>query len=130
VCLGHLESAEDPPPQLERVIDRLHPRCVARELRVAEVRLVRALREDQAVVCDFAAQAERVDAEAARVQVDSFHLSKHHACVALAPQDVADRRRDVALGEDPGGHLVQQRLKPMMVRSIDDRHIDLSTAAP
>jgi hypothetical protein len=127
LSLGHLESAEDPPPQLKRVIDRLHPRCVARKLQVAEVRLVRADREDQAVVLIFAAQAERVDGEAARVQVDPS-TSKHHACVALAPQDVADGRRDVALGEDPGGHLVQQRLKEMMVRSVDDRHIDLSTA--
>lgn len=53
LSLGHLESADDPPPQLKRVIDRLHRRCVARELQVAEVRLVRAGREDQAVVCDF-----------------------------------------------------------------------------
>ena len=49
-------------------------------------------------------------------------------CVRLAPEDVADRRRDVALGKDPGGHLLEQRRKHVMVRSVDDRHVDLGPA--
>jgi hypothetical protein len=36
---GHLERAEDPAPQLQRVVDRLHPRRVCNEFVVAEVRL-------------------------------------------------------------------------------------------
>ena len=48
--LGHLEGAEDPAAQLERVVDRLHARRVAGELVVAEVRLAGAGGDDQAVV--------------------------------------------------------------------------------
>ena len=48
--LGHLEGAEDPAAQLERVVDRLHAGRVARELVVAEVGLPGARRDDQAVV--------------------------------------------------------------------------------
>ena len=48
--LGDLEGAEDPPPQLQGVVDGLHPRCDHGELVVAEVGLARAGRHDQAVV--------------------------------------------------------------------------------
>jgi len=41
-ALCHLECAEDPPPQLKRVVDRLHSRSIMGELRAAEVRLVAA----------------------------------------------------------------------------------------
>jgi hypothetical protein len=36
-----------------------------------------------------------------------------------------DRQRDVALGEDAGGQLLEQRLEEMMVRAVDDRHLDV-----
>jgi hypothetical protein len=65
LALGHLEVAEDPAAQLERIVDGLHPRRVARELRVPEVGLAGPRREDQAVIADLAEQAERVDGEAA-----------------------------------------------------------------
>ena len=50
---GHLEGAEDPPAQLEGVVDRLHTRRVAGELVVPEVRLVDAGGDDEAVVGDL-----------------------------------------------------------------------------
>jgi hypothetical protein len=33
--VGDLEGAENPATQFQRVVDRLHPGCVLRELRVA-----------------------------------------------------------------------------------------------
>ena len=48
--LGQLEGAEDPAAQLERVVDGLHPRCVAGELVVAEPRLPRAGGDEEGVV--------------------------------------------------------------------------------
>ena len=47
---GHLEGTEDAPAQLHRVVDGLHAGRVAGELVVAEVRLVDAGGDDQAVV--------------------------------------------------------------------------------
>ena len=46
----HLEGAEDPPAQLQGVVDRLHARRVAGQLVVTEVRLVDAGGDDEAVV--------------------------------------------------------------------------------
>ena len=71
------------------------------------------------------AHADGVDGEPARVEIDRTHVAEQHARVALAPQDVADGGRDVSLGEDAGGDLVQQRLEQVMVRSVDDRHVDV-----
>ncbi len=48
--LGHLERAEDPPTQLESVVDALHARRELGELVVAEVGLSGARRDDQRVV--------------------------------------------------------------------------------
>ena len=57
--LGHLEGPEDPPPQLEGVVDGLHAGCVQGELVVAEVGLVDAGGDDEAVVGDVAAAPHR-----------------------------------------------------------------------
>jgi len=48
--LGHLEAAEDAPPQLECVVDALHPRRELREVVVAEVRLASTRGDDERVV--------------------------------------------------------------------------------
>ena len=53
----------------------------------------------------------------------ALHLAKQHCDVALVAQDVPDRRRDVALGENPRCHLVQQRLEEMVVVAVDDGHV-------
>ena len=44
--------------------------------------------------------------------------------VGLPAQDVADRRRDLALGEDPGRELVEQRLEQVVVGAVDHRDLD------
>ncbi len=67
IGLGHLERAQDPPTQLERVIDRLHAGRIVRELRMPEIRLARAGGDDQAVVSDLAAAIQHFDREAASV---------------------------------------------------------------
>ena len=125
LALGELEGAEDPPAQLQRVVDRLHARRVPRELRVSEVRLLRAGGDNQAVIGDVAAPTERVDHQAPGLRVDPHNLAEDDRGVPLVPQDVADRRRDVALGQDAGRHLIEQRLEQVMVGAVDDCHIDM-----
>ena len=48
--LGHLEAAEDAPPQLECVVDAFHPRRELREVVVTEVRLASPRGDDERVV--------------------------------------------------------------------------------
>ncbi len=45
--------------------------------------------------------------------------------VPLVPEDVADRRRDVTLGQDPRRKLVEQRLEQVVVRPVDHRDVDI-----
>src|SRR3954454_23084131 len=39
-------------------------------------------------------------------------------------------RRDIALGQDPGRDLVEQRLEEMMRRTVDDRDVAWRSAEP
>ena len=130
LAFGHLERAQDPPAQLERVIDRLHPRRIVRELRMPEVRLARARRDDQAVVGDLAAAIQHFDREAASVEIDGDDLAEHDAGVPLVAQHVAQRRRDVSLGEDPRRDLVEQRLEQVVVGPVDERDVDVGPPQP
>ena len=101
--LGHLERAEDPALQLERVVDRLHARREHRELVVPEVRLTGARGDDQAVVGHVEA-ARR--GPGARV---------HHPAIEVEAGDLGELDRDVLrpcgaraaapARSDPGGRM-------------------------
>ncbi len=54
----------------------------------------------------------------------SLHLTEDDAQGRVVPQDVADGGRDLALREDPGGHLVEQGLEEVVVRPVDDGDAD------
>ena len=43
---------------------------------------------------------------------------------AVAGKHAAQRRRDLALGEDAGRHLVEQRLEQVVVGAVDERDLD------
>jgi hypothetical protein len=43
----------------------------------------------------------------------------------LVTEDIANGRRDVALGENPRRELIEQRLEQVMVGPIDDCDIDI-----
>jgi hypothetical protein len=46
----------------------------------------------------------------------------------LVPKDVADRRRDIPLGEKPRRELIEQRLKQVVIRPVDDGDLDIGAA--
>ncbi len=122
---SHLERPEDARPKLERVVDRLHPGRPARELVVAEVRLPGAGGDDQAVVRDL--EPHPVGAEGrddAPFEVEPHDLRELDPRVSLPPQDVSNRRRDLALGENAGSDLVQQWLEQVVVDLVDKGHLD------
>ena len=48
--------------------------------------------------------------------------------IPLLAKDVADRRSDVALREDPGRNLVEQRLKQVVVCAVDNCHFHIGVA--
>ena len=101
-----------------------------RELRVPEVGLARAGGDDQAVVRDFASPSNALHGEAAGVEIDADDLAEDDGRVPLVPQDVANRRRDVAFGEDSRRELVEQRLEQVVVRPVDHRDVDVGAPQP
>jgi hypothetical protein len=126
--LGHLEGAEDPPAELERVVDRLQPRRVAGVLVVPEVGLRRAGCQDEAVVGQRRRLSQGVDRQRPPGGVDVDDLTEQDTRVAVVAQHVADRRGDVAFGEHARGDLVEQRLEEVVVGAVDDHHLDLGAA--
>ena len=126
--LGELEGAEDPSPQLERVVDRLHAGGELGEVVVAEVGLARPRGDDQRVVGRHRLPVEDVGGDGPVLQVDVGDLAEDHPGVLLRGQDLAGGRCDLALGEDAGRHLVQQRLEEV-VGGLGD-HGDVDIGAP
>ena len=120
-----LERAQDPAADLARVGERLQPGRHVRPLVAAEVAVRRAGRHDQRVVAErdrLAVRGERV--RLAGVEVEAGDVGEQHARVGLAAEDAAQRRGDLALGEDAGRHLVEQRLEQVVVRPVDERDLD------
>ena len=52
------------------------------------------------------------------------HLGEHALDVAVPLQDVAQRDRDLSLGQDPGGALVEQRLEQVVLGAVDQGDLD------
>jgi hypothetical protein len=68
---------------------------------------------------------DRVDCHFACDGIDTDDLAEYYARVPLVPEDVTDRRRDVALREDPRRKLVEQRLEQVMICTVDDSNLDI-----
>jgi hypothetical protein len=122
--LGQLKCAEDPAAHLERIVDRLQARGMHAELIVPEVRLPSSGCDDQGVVGDPSARANRFERHFACVQVHVDHVAEQHARIRVAAEDVPDREGDVARAHDGGRHLVEQRLEEVMVGAVDHGHVD------
>ncbi len=83
-------------------------------------------RDHQSVVRQrqlLAVGGQRVHDPAVQIQV--LHLGQHDARVGLFPDDAAQRRRDEASGQDPGGDLIQQRLEQVVIGPVHDRDVDI-----
>ena len=122
--LGRLERSEDPPANLDRVLERLEPGRGRAPFVMAEVRVAGAGRHDQGVVVDripFQQHAPLLEIEAA-------NLAEHDADVALALEDSAQRGGDLAGRQRAGGHLIEQRLEEVEVAAVHERDVDARPA--
>ena len=61
------------------------------------------------------------------LEVDAGDLAEDDPRVLLAGQHLAGARRDLALGEDAGGDLVQQRLEQVVRGAGDEGDLDVVT---
>ena len=60
-----------------------------------------------------------VDPDHAPLEIEALDLAEQHAHVREAPEDAAQRGRDLPARQQPRRHLVQQRLEDEVVRAVD-----------
>jgi len=101
-------------------VDGLQPRGAGGPFAVTEVGVPRAGRENQDVV----GYAPAVGENLAPFRVDSRDLAKDDVDVLLARENTADGRCDVGWRKPCGRHLIEQRLKQMIVVLIDDGDVE------
>jgi hypothetical protein len=126
--LGELEGTEDASPQLEGVVDALHAGRELGEPVVAEVGLAGPGRDDQLVVGMHGGAAEDGGGDGAGGQVDVGDLTEDDAGVLLPAEHLARRGGDLALGQDAGGHLVEQRLEQVVAGLAHEGDVDRGLA--
>ena len=100
------------------------------ELVVAEVGGRGAAGHDEAVVADGQLLAELVDVDLRASRSMSLHLAEDHThATGSCGSTSRIGRGDLALREDAGGHLVEQRLEEVVVGAVDDRDAHRGPAA-
>ena len=95
LALGRLEGDQDPPPDLERVVDGLEAGRVAAHSSWPKYEIPGAGGDDEGVVGDLPAVGQRDLA----LPVDPDRLAEEHRGVAAAAQDRAERLRRCRPGE-------------------------------
>jgi len=103
--------------QAHRIIQGLESRRVLLPVVVAEVTGTPSQGEDEVVERQLAIRQQHPFARG----IDALHLRQNHIEVGLTTQDRPDGLRDVRSGQTGCRHLIQQRLKKMVVLPVDHR---------
>ena len=68
-----------------------------------------------------------MQSDLASAKIEAHHLAQQHLDVLVPGDNLADGRGDLGRREPGGRHLIQQRLKSVMVLAIDQRDLDRQT---
>ena len=125
LALGLLEGEENAAAHLERVLDALHPGGVLGPVGVAEVVVLRSGRDDQMVAIESPSanctvRPARSMAETSARTTSVLRARRRTARIGAATSLGSSARRR---------HLVDQRLKEVMVAAVDDCHPDVIAPA-
>ena len=139
-ALRRLERKQDPLPHLQRIVERLQSGRRCRPIVVAEVGVRRSSRKNQIVESDRVLVA-LVDSGFSRTvapgfsrtliehddppdRIDRLRVGEEDFHVLLPAQDPSNRRCHVGRRQRGGRHLIEQRLKQMVVMAVDQRDTD------
>jgi hypothetical protein len=126
-ALGALEGDEDAAAKRGGVFQRLEARCKRLPLVMAEIGVTHAGREHQRVVGQRVAVFEQHEFAG---RVDAADGGKQRRDVRPVAQEIADRPGDFGCREGSGRHLIEQRLKQMMIAAINECDLDARTLQP
>ena len=96
---------------------------------MAEIRLADPGGDNQVVVLAVVFLVGVAPMDHPGLGVDVVDQALQHRDIALEAQHLAGGRGDVAAGEDPGRHLVQQRLEEMAVGPVQQRDREIRLTA-
>jgi hypothetical protein len=114
--LGHLERAEYPPPDPQGVLDGFHPGCEGGVLAVPEIGLPDAGRQDEVVIAELHLLTQRVAGQhPPLLGVEAGDLGQDELDIPELMEQFAQGEGDLALGQDAGGALVEQRREQVML---------------
>jgi DNA-binding helix-hairpin-helix protein with protein kinase domain len=119
-CLGIFERQKRLFADIQSVLERLQRRRVRAPCVVSEIAVLRSGRDDQVVERMVGAMAQN----SAGLRIDTDHRIHQDRRIVLVAKQAADRHSDVGRGHARGGNLVKQRLKQMVVLTVDDGDVD------
>ena len=61
-----------------------------------------------------------------RCTIDGQDFIHYHANMRVPPKDSAQRPGDIAGRQRGSGHLVEQRLKQVMIGAVDEQHVGIT----
>jgi hypothetical protein len=120
-ALSTLERHQHAVPDLERVVNRLQAGRHALPLVVAEVAVRSARGDNQVVVLNVPVRVAVGDHHLLVRHIHRLRVRQQHLGIFLLAQDLPDRRRDIRRSQRRRRHLVQQRLKQVVVAPVKHR---------
>ncbi len=115
VSASPIEGEQQTAADFGSVVDRLQAGRMGGPAVVAEVAMAGPGREHQNVIGNVSAVHDDVFA----LTINACDCAQQHACVALAPDQATNRSSDVGRRQPGGRHLIEQRLKEVMVLPVD-----------
>ena len=127
LALGQLEGQQDAATDLRGILDALEAGSILCPCVFSEVGMRGASGQDQIIVGELRAGGE---AYATCMDVDGIHRIHEDFSVLLVTQDGANGLCDIGRGKNSKRNLVEQRLKGVVVASIENRYIDGQVPQP
>ena len=120
-----LKCSEDLIPNRHGVGQVFQPWGMLSEFFMSEVTMGRASREHEIVVGNLHVLAISVAGQHVfLILVDAGYFSQKHHCVPLISENAADRRADLAGRQDRSCHLIEERLKQVVIGAVDQNDLD------
>ena len=123
--LGAFKGRQHARANLQGVFQRLEARRVWLPVVPPEIGVRRAGCHNQMVIRHLPWVGRKFNDAPCRV--DATDVAQPHAHVGLSPQNPADRRGDITGRECRSRHLIQQRLKDVVVLPVEHDDLDIGT---
>ncbi len=89
---------------------------------MSEIGILRTWSDNQSIECNGATISKPYKA---RCTIDGQHIIQKYSDVCVPTKNRSQWPRDVARRESGSGDLVEQRLKQMMIGSVDEHRVEL-----